>query len=259
MTLGGHLRELRRRLLVCVFVILLSVTVGFVFYQEIFAFIRQPAEAVNEHFREDPLWTGLKVKQGLSPNAVVMPLVGRSLLDTVMSVVWLTLALGLALSSPVWLYEIWAFVAPGLKPAERRAIRTALFGGVFCFLSGACFGWLCLLPFLFKFCVWFALTLEILPWYSMEDYVSLLLTTLLLFGAAFEAPVVAAVLAKLGVLRPQTLTRHWRGLTLLCFVAGALLSPGQDPISMLILSGALIALYVISIALTYLAAHNARS
>jgi sec-independent protein translocase protein TatC len=250
MSFAEHLRELQRRLWTSVAAVVLCSIAAFVFYQEIFDLIRLPAEQVNQAFKDDPDWLAFKHKNGLRAEQQIIPLVAPSLLSPLVLMMWLVVIAGAVLSSPLWLYELWAFVAPGLRPQERWAIRPVLLGGLCCFLGGAAFCWFCVLPFTLRFCAWFSLTLGVLPWYTLDDYVLLLLTMLVIFGLVFEAPVVAAVLARLGLLKPRLFAAYWRPTVLGCFILGALLSPGQDPLSMLILSGALLVLWGLSWILT---------
>jgi sec-independent protein translocase protein TatC len=78
----------------------------------------------------------------------------------------------------------------------------------------------------------------------------MLITFMLIFGLVFEMPLVASVLAMLGLLKPEMLTRFWRHVILVCFVLGAVLSPGGEPMSMIMMSGSMVFLYAISILLT---------
>ena len=158
---------------------------------------------------------------------------------------------GLVLGSPIILYEIWAFVSPGLKPNEIRAIRPVLMGGVGFFVVGAAFCYYLVFPYTLQFLVWFDINLGFQPSYVPQEYINLLITFMLIFGALFELPLVAAVLARLGLLKPEWLTHYWRFIILVCFILGAICSPGQDPISMLIMSGCLVFLYALSVAMAW--------
>jgi len=180
----------------------------------------------------------------------VVDMSATDMLGTMLMLMKVALWAGVVLSSPVLLYEIWAFVAPGLSDRERRAIRPVLVGGVLCFLTGAALCYYLVFPITLQFLVWFELDLGVKPRYTPKDYMDLLVTFMLIFGALFEIPVVAAVLAKLGLVSPGMLTRYWRFIILFCFICGALFSPGSDPMSMMIMSGTLIFLYLVSLALT---------
>ncbi|MBI3832140.1 MAG: twin-arginine translocase subunit TatC [Planctomycetes bacterium] len=159
---------------------------------------------------------------------------------------------GIVISSPILLYEIWAFVAPGLKPKERAAIRPVLFGGVFFFFMGAAACYYIIFPLSMSFFVWLDLDMGFLPSYTPDSYINLLITFMLITGAIFEIPMVVAVLAKLGIVSSKMLTQYWRMIVLVCFILGAIISPGNDIISMLAMSGALLFLYVVSVILAWL-------
>ncbi|MBE7467054.1 MAG: twin-arginine translocase subunit TatC [Planctomycetes bacterium] len=157
---------------------------------------------------------------------------------------------GLLLSSPIVLYELWSFVAPGLRQNERAAIRPVFAAGVIFFLLGSSFCYYIIFPITIQFLVWFDIYLGFKPSYVPETYMGLLLTFMILFGAMFEIPLVAAVLARLKLLHSSTLLRYWRYVVLTSFIFGSILSPGSEVISMLLMSGTLLFLYAISIVLT---------
>ncbi|MCZ7645814.1 MAG: twin-arginine translocase subunit TatC [Planctomycetota bacterium] len=188
----------------------------------------------------------------INATAPVVQQISVNPLGLMMILMKISVYAGLLLSSPIVLYELWAFISPGLRDNERSAIRPVLAGGIFCFLVGAGFCYRIVFPLTIQFLVWFDVYLGYLPMYTPEEYMNLLLTFMLLFGAIFEIPLVSAVLARLKVLHPSVLTRYWRYVTLACFILGSLLSPGSDMISMVLMSGSLLFLYVVSIVLTRL-------
>jgi sec-independent protein translocase protein TatC len=166
---------------------------------------------------------------------------------------------GLVLSSPVILFELWSFVAPGLTDREKKALRPIFWVGVFFFLFGAFFCYFLVFPFTIEFLVWLDVLLGIKPWYTPDDTIGLLLTFMLLFGAIFELPLVAAVLARLGFLRISLLLRFWRYILVLCFFLGGILSPGGDVVSMLIMSLTLVFLYGLSVLLVWVCQRKAQT
>jgi sec-independent protein translocase protein TatC len=103
-----------------------------------------------------------------------------------------------------------------------------------------------------SFFVWLDLDMGFLPSYTPEGYINLLITFMLITGAIFEIPMVVAVLAKLGIVSSGMLTHYWRMIVLFCFILGSLISPGNDIISMVAMSGALLFLYVVSVILAWL-------
>jgi sec-independent protein translocase protein TatC len=136
-----------------------------------------------------------------------------------------------------------------LTEKESGAIRPVLFGGIFFFVAGAAFCYYVVFPRTIEFLVWFDVNLGFKPSYTPTEYYGMLTTFMLIFGACFELPLVSAIFARLGLLKPQWLLIFWRYIIVGCFVAGAFLSPGADPISMLIMSFSLVFLYGLSILL----------
>ena len=182
----------------------------------------------------------------------VVRMIATDPLATMLMLMKVAVWAGIVLSSPVLLYEIWAFVAPGLSDRERGAIRPVLAGGVLCFLAGAAVCYYLVFPITISFLVWFELDLGFQPSYTPKDYMDLLVTFMLIFGALFEIPLVVAVLARLGLVSPGMLTKYWRFIILFCFIFGALFSPGSDVMSMVIMSGTLVFLYIVSLALAFI-------
>jgi sec-independent protein translocase protein TatC len=244
-----HLLELRRRLLICA--IALAVCIGFsmAFYKPVWAFLNGPITEVNRRYQTQEDLRVWVQEKGFNPaEPVIQPISTNPL-----GIFWILMKVGfwagVVLSSPVLVYEIWAFIAPGLLKHERGAIRPVLAAGVFLFLGGAAFCYYLVFPLTLEFLVWLSLDLGIRPQYTPEEYIGLLLNFMLVFGIMFEAPLVSSVLAALGLLKPAWLTRYWRHIIVACFVAGAVLSPGSDPLSMLIMSGCMVVLYALSVVL----------
>lgn len=252
MSFVEHLMELRSRLIVAGLAVLLTSVLALVFYEPVFAFLRAPLDRVNQTFKTTPAYQELLTARGMDPQRDIVRPITTQPLGLLMILMKVALYAGLVLASPVVLYEIWAFVAPGLKGHELRAIRPVLIGGVLCFLAGAAFCYYIVFPITLEFLVWLDVSLGYQPSYVPDEYIGLLLTFMMIFGGAFELPLVAAVLARLRLLKPVWLTRYWRYVLLGCFVAGSLLSPGSEIFSMLLLSGALVFLYLASILLAWL-------
>lgn len=246
-----HLMELRKRLMAALFAVVLTTTLALIFFKPIFLFLRAPIDNVNEKFRTDDKFQALLAEQHMDPQADVVRPISTDPLGLMLILMKIAVYAGLVLSSPIVLYELWAFVAPGLRPREIRAIRPVLVFGVFFFLGGAAFCYYLVFPYTMEFVVWLDVYLGVVPSYTPDSYLDLLLVFMLIFGALFEIPLVVAILAKLGILKPAWLARYWRVISLACFLAGSLASPGTDIMSMLLMSGALVVLYAISIGAAY--------
>ena len=154
----------------------------------------------------------------------------------------LAFSLGLVLASPVVLWQVWAFVAPGLYAREKRALVPALFVGAALFLTGAVLAYLYVLPQALR--VLFSFQTEaIAPMVTYDAYFDFVLQIVLAFGLSFELPLVIIILAVLGVVTPMMLHRFRRFAVVGAFVAGAVLSPGADILSMIMMTIPLIVLY----------------
>jgi len=252
MSFMDHLLELRARLIVCVSCIALTTVLSFIFFDRIHTFLRAPVDQVNEKFRADEEFSKLVVENlRLSPGADVVQPITTNPLGLLVILMKVALYAGLVLASPVVLYELWRFVAPALKAHEARVVRPVLVVGILFFVAGALFCYYAVFPFTIEFVVWLDVYLGYRPSYTPEEYIGLLVTFMMIFGATFEVPLVAGVLARLGVLKPEWLTRYWRYVVLASFFLGALASPGTDIMSMLIMSGTLVILYLLSVILAW--------
>src|SRR5256886_958766 len=153
--------------------------------------------------------------------------------------------LGLVLSSPVVIYQAWAFLAPALYPREKRLIVPALSAGVVLFLGGATIAYLWVLPRALR--VLFAFQQNVFdPIITAEGYFGFAAQIMIGFGVVTELPLVVVILAALGLVTPQLLARNRRYAIALSAVAAALLTP-PDAVSMLIMMVPLLLLYEVSI------------
>jgi sec-independent protein translocase protein TatC len=168
----------------------------------------------------------------------------------------ISLVVGIIVAAPAWLYEIWAFVAPGLTARERSSLRFAAPAAGGLFLVGVGLGY-AVMPRVWAWLLSFApedtMTLQ-----SVDNYLSFVAKFLLAFGLAFELPLVLLVLVRLGVLSARNMARRWREATLVIFVVSAAATPGGDPISMLVIAIPLVFLYLISVHLARLMEGRAR-
>ncbi len=153
---------------------------------------------------------------------------------------------GIVISIPNVFYQIWKFVAPGLYPRERKyAARIVIFTSL-CFLAGVSFAYFAILPAALKFFVGFGSD-AIENVIAIDYYFEFILTLMLGAGAIFELPMLSFFLSRLGILTPGVMRRYWRHAMIASAIAAALLSPGPDPISMLMMAIPLVFLYELSI------------
>lgn len=159
---------------------------------------------------------------------------------------------GVILSIPNVLYQLWAFIAPGLMPKERRYIKSIVFFSSFCFLAGIAFAYFVMLPAALQFFAGFGTT-EIENNIAINEYMSFIISVLLAAGVVFELPMVSWFLSLLGILTPAFMRHYRRHSIVAIFILAAFLTPGTDPVSQVLLAIPLIALYEISIGISAMA------
>jgi sec-independent protein translocase protein TatC len=155
---------------------------------------------------------------------------------------------GLILASPFVLYQIWAFVAPGLYQKEKRYVVPFVLGGSLFFAMGVLFGYFVAIPIGFRFLLGYA-TDFIKPMPSMKEYLSFSIKFLLAFGLVFEFPVVLVLLSRIGVIDAKMLARQRKYAILLIFVFAAVMTP-PDIVSQVLMALPLMGLYELSILLS---------
>jgi len=226
--LTAHLQELRKRLILSFIAVGIGFFVCYALKEYLFNILSSPL--INK----------------------VMPS-GGSLIFTSVSEAFFTymkvaFIAGLILTSPFILYQIWAFVAPGLYQKEKRYAIPFILGGSFFFALGILFGYFVAMPTVFKFLLGYA-TDFIKPLPSMKEYLSFTIKFLLVFGLVFEFPVVLVLLAKIGVIDAKMMARQRKYAILLIFIFAAVMTP-PDIISQVIMALPLIGLYELSILLS---------
>jgi len=151
---------------------------------------------------------------------------------------------------PIIFYELWKFVAPALYKNERRLILPFIIFSTLLFLGGAAFGYFIVFPFAFQFFAQFASSgVEINP--RLTDYFTFATRMLLAFGAVFEFPLVAVFAGKIGLIDARFLNRNRKYAIIVIFIAAAVLTPGPDVISQLLLAIPLWFLYELSVGLVW--------
>lgn len=153
---------------------------------------------------------------------------------------------GIILSIPNILYQMWLFIAPGLYPNERKYVSSIVAFSSLCFLAGVAFAYYVMLPAAFQFFSSFgSQTIENII--AIDEYFSFILSVMIAAGLVFELPMVSFFLSKLGILTPAFMRRYRRHAIVIIFIASALLTPGTDPVSQLLLGVPLLLLYELSI------------
>jgi sec-independent protein translocase protein TatC len=155
------------------------------------------------------------------------------------------IAAGAVLTCPLWIYQIWAFIAPGLYAKERKFALTFVGFGAVLFIAGALLAYF-VVPEGLKVLVSFGGD-NFITALNAGDYVSFVLVLLMIFGVSFEMPLLVVMLNRIGILPYDKLRRWRRGIIFGLFIFAAVATPGTDPISMLALAVAMTVLFELSV------------
>lgn len=230
MPLLEHLREFRKRVVRSAAAISLAAIIGWFFYNEIITKLAEPVCDLAAAQR-----TGSNTCGSLYINGVLGPL------NLQIKVALLT---GVILAAPIWLYQLWAFIAPALHRKERRNSIFFFVAATPFFAAGTFLGY-SILPIAIE--VLFGFTPDALTnLVKFDDYLDFVMRAILLFGIAFELPVFLVTFNLIGFLSGTAILRPWRiwVFSIVLFVAG--FTPSADPLSMALLAVPLILLYLLS-------------
>ena len=158
----------------------------------------------------------------------------------------ISLMLGLIAAFPYLIYELWRFIAPALYENEKTAVRKAFgFASLLCY-TGVALGYVFVFPVTLQFFQGYSISDSLTNTFSLQSYISLLTSMVLLFGIVFEFPSVLAVLSKMGLVTRNSLRKYRRHALVAILVVSAIITPA-DPVSMLIAAAPLYLLYELSV------------
>ena len=235
MSLIGHLRELRNRIGIALLFILIGTAVSFWWYEHgLGEFIRAPYCGL------DPELRGLPGQSDGDCDLVITNVLGGALIRLKISFI-----VGIVLSAPFWLYQVWAFLTPGLKKNEKRYGVGFVAASSFLFALGAALAYISL-----------AKGLELLlglagdgvtALLTAEEYIGFVISLLVAFGVSFELPLIAVALNLIGILSYAVLSKGRRWIYFLTIVFAAFITPTQDPFTMLAMAAPMCVLFEIAI------------
>lgn len=228
MSLGDHFRELRARVMRATLYLVLGTIVALFYWQQLFDLIyepyRQAAKSLDQNIQTQAVITGIG-----SPLLLQLKLCGVA---------------GIVGTSPLWLYELWAFITPGLHDHERRWTRLfALVAGPL-FIAGVAVGYY-VLPKGIAALIGFT-PLELTQFTEFGDFFTFITRMLLVFGVAFEIPLFIVLLNLAGVVSGKALGQHRPWIIIGTFVFAAVATPSTDPFSMMMLAIPMLILIFIS-------------
>ena len=231
MTIWEHLAELRGRLIKCTIAVVVGMAVGFWLYDPwLLGFLKRPmCDLLGD------------------PNC---GFIATDPLDPFTTRIKVAAYMGIVLAMPVLLWQIWRFVTPGLYPKEKRYAIPFLLSAIGLFVFGAAVAYYTLNPAL-QFLISIGGT-DVEPFYTPDNYISLISYMMLAFGVGFEFPVLLVALQIAGVLTPQKLLGWWRYATVIIVVFAAVITPSADPISMMALAVPMGLFYAIAIVIGFL-------
>ena len=220
MTLVDHLTELRNRLVVTIVAIAIGSVVGYLLAPQIISILKAPL-------------------------ATDKPLVFTGLGDAFFIYLKIAIVFGVIVAMPVILYELWAFVSPGLTPRERKLARPWVPLALFFFVLGVVVAYL-ILPYASAFLLGYQ-SKDLQALITAEAYFGFVTMLFLVFGIAMEFPIVLVLLSKVGIVSSKALSARRRPALLVIAIIAAVATPGGDPISPVILGITMYALFELSI------------
>lgn len=232
MSLGGHLKEFRNRLFWSAIFIFAGAIAGWFLFEPVFQILQKPV-------------VDLANSRGLNATLNIGTVAGAFDLQLQVSIF-----LGVLMASPVWIYNLWAFVTPGLKKRERRYTLGFVFSALPLFLVGCWLAWISLPGFVSTLIGFTPVgTANVI---NANEYILFTIRILLVFGLAFVLPVVLVMLNLAGLVTAKGILKSWRLAVFIIAVIAALATPTADPMSMFLVMVPLVGLYFIAAAITYL-------
>jgi len=278
MTFLEHLDEFRGRLIICVVSIVLTTIVGGIFFANPMLdlltapFIRAKAvekeEALILRIAPDGTVRALNgqdlVSGSLSTQRIKIEtaglekpivigqgpqggLIATTLFAPILLIFKAAIILGIVFAMPIWLHQLWLFVAPALTAAERKAVRPVLLSGIFLFPLGvaSAYGLFnVIMPILLEYAKLIQ-GVQLMP--DIQKYVSFALNLMLAFGIIFETPLILVMIVRMGLISTETLKRSRPYVVVIIFVLAAVLTPTADPFTLIGMALPMLALFEISL------------
>lgn len=220
-----HIRELRKRCIVFLVAWGIGTLVSYCFCEEIFGILLLPFKSATPYKTHSISYFAL-----------------TEAFTTYLKIAFWA---GSLLSSPIFAYEVWQFIVPGLKPREKKALKPFFYASPFLFLAGALFAYFLVIPLAWSFFLSFesaSLPVPLLLEARMSEYFSLTLSFLVAFGLSFQFPLVLIGLAHMNLLSSRTLVLNRKYAIILIFIVAALLTP-PDVLSQVLLAIPLMLLF----------------
>lgn len=231
MSITEHIQELRRRIIIAVLAIAAGTVVAFLWYTATIGPIPSLGDILREPYCKVP------PEQRMALDTDECRLLATGPFDMFVLRLKVSALMGVVFASPVWLYQLWAFITPGLLANERKWSRRFVSSAVFLFVAGALLAYLVM-----NVGLEFLLTMggdTQTAALTGERYFNFLLALLLIFGISFEIPLLIVMLNQIGVLSYSSIKDKRRIIIMAIFIFAAVITPGQDPLTMSILGATL--------------------
>lgn len=215
-----HLGELRKRIVRAAIAIVIAASVSYIFAYRIIDIVVKPAGDIKLHY--------------LGP------------LEPLMVQIKIAIFAGLILSSPIWIYQLLAFLAPALKKKEKKVFYIVVIAIVILFFSGVLFGYFFIMPTGIEWLLKQGKG-HLEQTITIDRYISFAGWFILGFGLAFETPVAILLLIKLGIIDRKTLRKNWRYAYVIILLVAAVITPDWNPVTMLLLALPMIVLFEITL------------
>lgn len=217
MSVVDHLSELRMRLVVAIVAIIICTLGAYYYVEDILQILVAPAGKLYYTKPTEAFFTYMKI----------------------------SIVAGCIISSPIWFYQLWAFIVPALSKGEKKVTFMVVPTAVTLFVVGVLFSYYLVLPMAIQFFISFG-TDELQPLFSIGQYIDFVIAFVLPFGITFELPLILIALGVMGILSSNRLRQYRKIFILVAFVVGAAISPTPDMLSQTMIAGPMILLYEIS-------------
>ena len=236
MTFLDHLAELRTRLIKIILAVLVMMMLAFAFSNDIIRFLLYP-----------PI-----LLPGLKPPLELMRPVITQVQGLMMVKIQVGLIAGIILSLPVILFQLWRFIAPGLRKKERRYALPLILVTILFFLMGAAFAYVSVVPITLNFLLSMGtidaeLGIVIENMIDLDAYLGFISGFMFISGLTFELPVLSYFLTKIGILNATFMRKYWRHAAISSLVVAAIVTPTTDMITLFVVAVPIILLYEVSI------------
>jgi sec-independent protein translocase protein TatC len=230
MPLTAHLEELRWRIVKAALAVTIAFLGCYYFSDRLFEFLTQPLVGLGD---------------------ARLQLIGTGITEAFFTRLAVSLIAAIFAASPVIFYQAWGFVAPGLVDRERRLALPFVLAATFFFISGAAFCYWLVFPVGYAFFLEEYANIGVAPQIRISEYLSFAARMLLAFGVTFELPVFTFFLARIGLVTHRMLLSSFRYAIVVIFIVAAVLTPGPDVASQMMMACPLLLLYVLSIGVAF--------